>query len=171
MTKLRVFPDTGALVAMVVFPRDQHGQVSLAGEVLELYDEGAFDLLLSRVVVDELEEVIDRDFPKHRRHLLAFLVPFQDQLGRWPTPEEIQAVLPVVGDADDAPIFAAALVGRPDIVLSNDFHAFHSPQAKAFWKQHGIEVESLYGLLCVFGLRERKKEPGQELPKSPRQQS
>lgn len=156
MTKLRVFSDTGALVAMVVFPQDRHGQLSLAGEVLQLYDEGAFDLLLSRVVVDELEEVIDRDFPEHRRHLLAFLAPFEDQLVRWPTPEEIQAVLPVVVDADDAPIFAVALVARPDMVLSNDFHTFHSPQAKAFWRQHDIEVESLYGLLCVFGLRERK---------------
>ena len=57
MTKLRVFPDTGALVAMLVFPRDRHGRLTLAGEVLQLYDEGTFDLLLSRVVVDELEEV------------------------------------------------------------------------------------------------------------------
>ena len=156
MTKLRVFPDTGVLVAMVVFPRDRHGQVSLAGEVLQLYDEGAFDLLLSRVVVDELDEVIDRDFPEQRRHLLTFLAPFEDQLVRWPTPEEVQAVLPVVVDVDDAPIFAAALAAQPDVVLSNDFQAFHSSQAKAFWKQHGIEVESLYGLLCVFGLQERK---------------
>ena len=158
MTKLCVFPDTGTLVAMVVFPRDRHGQLSLAGEVLQLYDEGAFDLLLSCVVVDELEEVIDRDFPEQRRHLLAFLASLEDQLTHWPTPEEILAVLPVVVDADDAPIFAAALAARPDIVLSNDFRAFHSAQAKAFWKQHDIEVESLYGLLCVFGLRERKRE-------------
>jgi len=156
MTKLRVFPDTGVLVAMVVFSRDRHGQVSLAGEVLQLYDEGAFELLLSRVVVDELDEVIVRDFPEQRHHLPTFLAPFGDQLLRWPTPEDIQAVLPVVVDADDAPIFAAALAARPDIVLSNDFQTFHSPQAKAFWKRHDIEVESLYGLLCVFGLRERK---------------
>lgn len=155
MTKPRVFPDTGALVAMVVFPRDRHGQLTLAGEVLQLHDKGAFDLILSRVVVDELEEVIGRDFPEQRHHLLAFLAPLQDQLVRWPTPEEIRAVRHVVVDADDAPIFATALVARPDIVLSNDFQTFHSPQAKAFWKQHGIEVESLYGLLCVFGLRER----------------
>lgn len=159
MTMPRVFPDTGALVAMVVFPRDRRGQLSLAGEVLQLYEEDAFDLLLSRVVVDELEEVIERDFPEQRRHLLTFLAPFAHQLVRWPTPEEIQAVLPVVVDADDAPIFAAALAAQPDIVLSNDFQTFHSPQAKAFWKQHGIEVESLYGLLCVFGLRERRREP------------
>jgi len=155
VTKLRVFPDTGALVAMVVFPRDRHEQLTLAGEVLQLYDEGAFDLILSRVVVDELEEVIDRNFPEQRPHLLAFLAPFQDQLVRWPTPAEIEAVRHAVVDADDAPIFAAALVARPDIVLSNDFQTFHSPQAKAFWKQHSIEVDSLYGLLCVFGLRER----------------
>jgi predicted nucleic acid-binding protein len=157
MTKLRVFPDTGALVAMLVFPQDRHGRLTLGGEVLQLYDEGAFDLLLSRVVVDELEEVIDRDFPEERRLLVTFVASFQDQLVRWPTPEEIRAVMPVVVDADDAPIFATALAARPDIVLSNDFQAFHSSQAKAFWRQHGIEVESLYGLLCVFGLRERRE--------------
>lgn len=156
MNSPRVFPDTGALVAMIVFRRDRDGRLSLAGEVLQVYEEGAFDLVLSRVVVDELEEVIDRDFPEQRPHLLSFLAPSEDQLTPWPTPEEIQAVLPVLVDADDAPIFAAALVARPEIVLSNDFEAFHSSQAKAFWKQHGIEVESLYGLLCVFGLRERK---------------
>ncbi len=80
MRKLRIFPDTGTLVAMLVFPRDRHGQLTLAGEVLQLYDEGAFDLLLSRVVVDELEEVIDRDFPEGRHHLVTFLASFQDQL-------------------------------------------------------------------------------------------
>jgi len=37
-------------------------------------------------------------------------------------------------------VFAAALAARPDIVLSNDFETFHSPQAKAFWKRHDIDV-------------------------------
>ncbi|OIO90403.1 MAG: hypothetical protein AUK02_01215 [Anaerolineae bacterium CG2_30_58_95] len=159
MSKPRVFPDTGALVAMIVFPHDHQGQISLGGEVLQLYEQGAFDLILSRAVVDELEEVLDQDFPEQRAHFLAFLAPFTDQLSRWPTPEEIGAVLPVVTDIDDAPIFAAALVADPNVVLSNDFRAFHTPQAKAFWKEHGIEVESLYGLLCLFGRRERKEEP------------
>lgn len=159
MSKPRVFPDTGALVAMIVFPRDHQGQISLGGEVLQLYDQGAFDLILSRAVVDELEEVMDQDFPEQRAHFLAFLAPFTDQLCRWPTPEEIVAVLPVVTDINDAPIFAAALVADPNVVLSNDFRVFHTPQAKAFWKEHGIDVESLYGLLCLFGRRERKEEP------------
>jgi hypothetical protein len=159
MSKPRGFPDTGALVAMIVFPRDHQGQVSLGGEVLQLYDQGAFDLILSRAVVDELEEVMDQDFPEQRAHFLAFLAPFTDQLCRWPMPEEIVAVLPVVTDINDAPIFAAALVADPNVVLSNDFRAFHTPQAKAFWKEHGIDVESLYGLLCLFGRRERKEEP------------
>lgn len=81
MSLKRVFPDTGVLLAMIVFPRDRSGSTTLAGEVLELYE------------------------------------------------------------------------------LSNDFQAFHTPQAKVFWRQHDITVESLYGLLCVFGRRERKGEP------------
>lgn len=155
MTKLRVFPDTGVLVAMVVFPHDQYGQLTLAGEVLDLYQEGAFDLVLSQAVIDELEEVIDRDFPEYRSRILALLSPFEEWLTRWPTSQEIESALHYTMDPDDAPIFAAALVAHPGIVLSNDFHSFHSPQAKEFWAQHHIQVESLYGLLCAFGRRER----------------
>lgn len=156
MTKLRVFPDTGVLLAMMVFPRDQYGQPTLAGEALEIYEEDVFDLILSQAVIDELEEVIDRDFPEHRSQILVLLTPFKGQLTRWPMPQEIKAVLPYVTDPDDAPIFAAAAVAQPDIVVSNDFQAFHTPRAKEFWASYQIQVESLYGLLCVFGRRERK---------------
>ena len=156
MTKLRVFPDTGVLLAMIVFPRDQHGQPTLAGEVLELYEEDAFDLILSQAVIDELEEVIDRDFPEYRSRILTLLGPFQGRLTRWPMPQEIEAALPYATDPDDAPVFAAATVAQPDIVVSNDFQAFHTPRAKEFWAQYQIQIESLYGLLCVFGKRERK---------------
>jgi predicted nucleic acid-binding protein len=156
MTKLRVFPDTGVLLAMMVFPRDQHGRPTLAGEVLELYEEDAFDLVLSQAVIDELEEVIDRDFPEYRSRILALLAPFQGWLTRWPMPQEIEAALPYAIDPDDAPIFAAAAAAQPDIVISNDFQAFHTPRAKKFWARYQIQIESLYGLLCVFGRRERK---------------
>ncbi|MGA9349495.1 MAG: hypothetical protein WBW48_11940 [Anaerolineae bacterium] len=36
MNLKRVFPDTGVLLAMIVFPRDRSGSTTLAGEVLEL---------------------------------------------------------------------------------------------------------------------------------------
>lgn len=156
MTKLRVFADTGVLVAMLVFPRDHQEQPTLAGEVLQCYEQGRFELLLSRTVMDELEEVIERDFPEHYGNLVTMFAPFEERLTRWPTPGEIRDVLPVVVDVDDTPVFAAALVAQPDIVLSNDFETFHAPQAKVFWQEHQIQVESLYGLLCVLGLRERK---------------
>ncbi|MFQ5594010.1 MAG: PIN domain-containing protein [Anaerolineae bacterium] len=157
MSRLQVFPDTGVMLAMIVFPRDRDGNPTLAGEVLELYEAGAFDLVVSRVVVDELEEVIDRDFPEARSQVVQLLAPLTDGLTRRPTPEEVDAALPFTTDPEDAPIFAAAVEAGPDIVLSNDFNAFHTPQAKQFWKDHNMVVESLYGLLCVFGRRERKE--------------
>ena len=141
---------------MMVFPKDQYGQPTLAGEVLDLYEEDVFDLILSQAVIDELEEVIDRDFPEYRSQILALLAPFKGWLTRWPMPQEIKAALLYSTDPDDAPIFAAAVVAQPDIVVSNDFQAFHTPRAKEFWAQYQIQVESLYGLLCVFGRRERK---------------
>lgn len=135
MNRLRVFPDTSALLAMVVFPRDRSGALTLAGEVLELYEAGAFDLVIGQAVVDELDEVLDERFPWHRLQAVSLLVPFVDQLVRRPTPAEIAAELPFCSDPSDAPIFASALIAKPDIVLSNDFQAFHTPQAKSLWKQ------------------------------------
>jgi predicted nucleic acid-binding protein len=158
----RVFPDTGVLLAMIVFPRDRFGSTTLAGEVLELYEAGAFELVIGQAVVDELDDVLDERFPAYRPQAVSLLMPFADRLVRRPTPAEMAAALPLCRDPSDAPIFASAVIARPDIVLSNDFQAFHTPQAKVFWKQHRITVESLYGLLCVFGRRERKGEP--ELP-------
>ena len=156
MSLKRVFPDTGVLLAMIVFPRDRFGSPTLAGEVLELYEAGAFEMVIGQAVVDELDEVLDERFPAYRLRAVSLLMPFTDRLIRRPTPDEIAAVLPFCSDPSDAPIFASAIIAQPDIVLSNDFRAFHNPKAKALWKRHGITVESLYGLLCVFGRRKRR---------------
>lgn len=141
---------------MIVFPIDQEGKPTLAGEVKDLYEHGKLELILSRVTQAELLEVVARDFPEHCELVELFLKPFAGRFTRWPTAEEVQQALPFVNDPEDAPIFAAAVISRPDIVLSNDFETFHSTRAKAFWKRHGIQVESLYGLLCLFGRRKRK---------------
>jgi hypothetical protein len=155
---LRVFPDTGALLAMVVFPRARSDALTLAGEVLELYNAGLFRFVIGRAIVDELEDVLDDRFPAHRTAAVSFLRPFAGQFVRRPTPAEITGVGAVCVDPADAPVFASALIARPDILLANDFQAFHTPAAKALWQEHDIRVESLYGLLCVFGRRIRKPE-------------
>lgn len=155
---LLVFPDTGVLLSMIVYPRDQSGQLTLAGEVLALYAAEQFELKMGQAVIDELDDVILNRFLPYRSRVLALLRPFARQFIRWPTPSEIAAVAPFCADPTDAPIFASAVLSQANIVLSNDFRAFHTPQAKAFWQQHNMTVESLYGLLCVFGLRERKIE-------------
>lgn len=141
----RVFPDTGVLLAMLIFPQDRTGQPTLASEVMALQQEGAFTLVLSQAVIDELDEVIARDFPTLRPQVVRLLVPLTGHLTRWPMPQEVAAVMPYTTDPADAPIFAAAVVAQPDIVLSNDFRAFHTDQAKRFWAEHGIRVVSLYG--------------------------
>jgi hypothetical protein len=153
---LRVFPGTGVLLAMTIFPRNRVGGLTLAGEVLDLYQNRAFKMVIGQAVVDELDEVLDERFSAHRASAILLLRPFSAKFIRRPTPTEIASVLPSCTDPDDAPIFASALIARPDSVLANDFEAFHTPVAKAFWRQHDISVESLYGLLCIFGRRERK---------------
>lgn len=141
---------------MIVFPTDREGKPTLAGEVKDLYERGELELILSRVTEAELVEVVARDFPEYYELVELFLKPFARRFTRWPTSEEVQQALPFVNDPEDAPIFAAAVISRPDIVLSNDFETFHSARAKAFWKRHRIRVESLYGLLCLLGRRKRK---------------
>jgi hypothetical protein len=158
MTSVRVFPDTGVLLAMIVFPRDRTGSYTLAGEVLQLYEDGAFELIIGQAVVDELDEVLDQRFQKHRHRAVEMLMPFANRFVRWPSPEEIAEVVAWCSDPTDAPIFASAVIAQPDIVLSNDFRAFHNPLAEALWSRNRITVESLYGLLCAFGRRERKGE-------------
>jgi predicted nucleic acid-binding protein len=156
---MRVFPDTGVLLAMVVFPRSRSGSITLAGEALQLYEAGAFDMVIGQAVVDELDEVLDDRFARYRRQAVALLKPFARRLVRRPTPAEIAVALRSCSDPADAPIFASAILAQPDIVLSNDFEAFHTPQAKSFWKEHNTIVESLYGLLCILGRRKRKDAP------------
>lgn len=103
------------MVAMLVFPRDRQGQTTLAGEVLQCFEEGRFELLLSRVILDELEEVIERDFPEQYREFVALSASFEDHLTRWPTPGEIQKVLPVVVDTDDAPVVLLPYLLNPTL--------------------------------------------------------
>lgn len=153
---LTVFPDTNALLAMLCFPTDAEGRPTLAGEVKALYGAGAFELVINQTVAWELREVIARTFPQHREIVDLFLKPFEASFTRWPTPDEVQAARPYAVDIEDAPIFAAAVLSEPDVALSNDFETFHTDQAKRFWAARGIQVESLYGLLCLFGRRERQ---------------
>lgn len=150
---LIIFPDTSVLVAIVAYPRDRSGNLTLGGEAIELYKQSAFQFLLCQAVVDELDEVFARDLPKLRPQAISFVQPFVSHLTRWPTADEITAAFPYCADPDDAPIFASAVLARPNIVLSNDFRAFHTPQAKAFFRSYEIEVESLYGLLRRLGHR------------------
>jgi len=166
---LQVFIDTGALLAMTVFPKDKRGGRTLAGEALELYEAGRFELILSEPVVEELRRVVQRKFPKHLRKVEAFLAPLKGRFTRWPTPKEVEAARPATVDPTDAPIFAAAIVAepKPDIILSNDFTAFHTDRAKRFFAEYGLKVESLYGLLCLLGLRERRASPPRSGPRGP----
>lgn len=151
-----VFPDTNALLSLIIFPQNSNGRLTLAGELQELYQEGKFDLILSKVVISEVLDVVRRDFSEYQEIVEHFVQPFEETSTRWPSSEEVKKVCPYVVDSDDAPIFAGAILSNPDIVLSNDFETFHTDKAKKFWKRHDIRLESLYGLLCFFGERERK---------------
>ena len=94
MSKLRVFLDTGALLSMIVFPLGRKGKPTLAGEILSLYQEELFEIVVSQEVVEELLEVIREEFPDAYEQTLRFLSPFVPYLTRKPNPEEVANALP-----------------------------------------------------------------------------
>ncbi len=101
MNRKRVFPDTGVLLAMIVFPRDRTGLLSLTGEVLQLYEAGAFNLVI-------------------RPHLRL--------CSHRPAGHRV----------------VQRLSGFPHLT------------GESLLERAQLTIKSLYGLLCVFGWRERK---------------
>ncbi len=152
-----VFPDTNALLSMLLFPEDSLGKPTLAGEVKDLYEQARFDLTLNHAVVAELKNVVERKFPEHRQTVDLFLDPFETNIRRWPSKEEVDRVRHLVTDLPDAIILASARLTEPDVFLTNDFNSFHTPETTSFLNEENIQVVTLYGPLCLFGKREREE--------------
>jgi putative PIN family toxin of toxin-antitoxin system len=105
--------------------------------VLEALRAGAIEAVASWKLAEEIVEVLRR--PKLARYglseadvretlvLLAPLLPSVD-------------VDVEIRDPDDAPVVAAALVGRADAIVTGDAHLLDDPALRGWLTQRGVEV-------------------------------
>ena len=107
--------------------------------VLEAWQEGRFEVLVSQPLLEELEEVAQRPRlrrkidPGHARELL-------DQL-RWrATPVEVLTTPPRCRDPKDHPVLATAIDGQAQAIVSGDGDLRADDELRAAMAQLGIEI-------------------------------
>jgi putative PIN family toxin of toxin-antitoxin system len=112
---LRAVLDANVYIAAFITPG------GTPGRILELAQAGQFALVLSQVIVTQLEDVLARS--RVRRYLrrspewIAELLAELRVQGLWAEPEPVQAV---VRDPDDDPILGTALAAQADYLVSGD---------------------------------------------------
>lgn len=115
---MRIVLDTNIIVSRYLTPR---GRVA---RVVDLWEQGAFDLLVSEVILSEYAQVLD--YPHLRTvHRLtdAQLAEIDEALREFTelvVPEETPAV--VKDDADDDHLLACADSGGADCLVTGDRH-------------------------------------------------
>lgn len=112
---MRVVADTNVIVSAFLWggtPR----------RLLDAVEARHFELLPSRALVTELEDVLSREkFAEQlrkTRFTSAFLLARYTQLATLIAPAEI--AVPELRDPDDAPVLACALAARADAIVSGD---------------------------------------------------
>ena len=142
--RLRVYVDTNIFISLLAF-RSQKMRA-----FLELVQR-EHTLLLSTAVLDEIDEVLARSFPKAIPHVSRMLRYLQYELIPTPTPkekayQEIVKQLPPIKDPDDVIIFVGAWLGKSDIIVSHDKKHFHTNEVKKVFT-----VMTVNDFLMVYG--------------------
>lgn len=109
----RIFVDTNVLLSGLIFRGNE-------ARVLELAIRGRIRLVLSRVVLQEAQDVLLAKFPGHVHVLDAFLDLVEYELAADPSLESLSRASNLVRDPDDAPILAAIFEAKPDHALTGD---------------------------------------------------
>jgi len=108
----RVVADTNIYISALLFG-------GLPGTFLDLALLGAFTLVVSRVLLTELEETLRRKFALSPSDITAI----RAKLASVVVVVEPQVVLNVVvDDPDDNRVLECAVVGQADIIVSGDRH-------------------------------------------------
>ncbi len=109
----RVFLDTNVLLSGLIFRGNE-------ARVLELAIQGRIRPVLSQVVLQEAQNVLQAKFPGHVRVLDAFLDLVEYELVPDPSSESLGFASALIRDPDDAPILAAIFEAKPDHALTGD---------------------------------------------------
>lgn len=147
----RVAIDTNILLAMVIFPVDREGRLTMAGEIRKLYENRNFQLIINELVAEEAKIVIKRKFPKH----IELLEDYLSTLKLMPKPSllRVERCKRLISDVKDAPILASVLQDKPNCFCNNDIKDFHTERIKRLLARYNIKLVTPYGLLKAYGLR------------------
>lgn len=113
---LRVVLDTNVIVSALLSPR------GTPGRILERLIEGAFELIVSPILLDELKRSLG--YPRVKRYLRLSADELETLLAQLETiADTVQGVVELsaeLRDRQDLPVLAAAVEGRADYVVTGD---------------------------------------------------
>lgn len=141
-------------------------RILLAGPVtlplLKSWQEERFQVLISRPLLDELEEVWRRPrlrqrIPEQRAHRLLRQLRFRSEV------VELTTTPPRCRDPKDEPVLATAIDGRADAIVSGDADLRADDQLREEMSGYGVQIWGVEGLLAWL-----KDEPPMESPESVR---
>jgi uncharacterized protein len=109
---MRVVIDTNIWIRILL-----RGRVTLP--ILEAFNEGRFQLLMSQPLMDELQQVWNR--PRLRQRInVDQAIRLEQQLRYRAIWIDLQTVPPNCRDPKDAPVLATAIDGQAMVILSGD---------------------------------------------------
>jgi putative PIN family toxin of toxin-antitoxin system len=112
--KLKVFLDTNVLLSGVVFAGNER-------KLLEAIIDGKLGLVLSRDVIDEANEALEKKFPKQVVLFPLFLrMVKHEEISKRAYKESEKRYAGLIGDKADVPILAAAVASKADYLVTGD---------------------------------------------------
>lgn len=115
----RAFLDTSAILAGLNSP------TGAAGVILAACFAGKIKPVISRQIVDEAERIIPLKFPDLDTGWVAFLAT-EPEMARRPTMTQIRRAHVLI-QTSDAPILAAAMLAKPDALVTWNTKDFMKP--------------------------------------------
>ncbi|MBC7320464.1 hypothetical protein H5T89_07440, partial [bacterium] len=142
---------TNILLAMVIFPIDKEGNLTMAGEIRKLYEDRKFQLVVNELVAEEARIVIAKKFPGSVELLEDYLSSLK--LTPKPSALRVERCKKLISDVKDAPILASVLQDKPNYFCNNDIKDFHTERIKRLLARRDIILVTPYGLLKAYNLR------------------
>jgi len=137
MKKPKVFLDTNILISGMVFAGNER-------KLLEAAIDGKLVLMLSSDVIDEAKEVLRRKFPRQAVLFPLFLRTVKhEEISKRVYRRSVKRYAEI-GDMTDAPILAAAVVGKANYLVTGD------KRLLALKKSGGTEIIQTSKLLEKF---------------------
>ena len=111
--KIRVFIDANVLFSGIAFPRWPH-------EILRHTIKGDFRLVLSPLVIKQVQRILQKRFPEYVENFEKFMDTIDFELVPDPGKEEVYTNKNLVRDFSDVPIALSAISAKVDYLVSED---------------------------------------------------